>query len=289
MSDEAGKAVLTWQVGEVKITCIVEQTELVRAHRMFAGATQEAFDAIPWLKPSFADDKGRMNFSIQCFVVETPGRRILVDTCIGNDKKRTHHGGMLRTDFLRRFEAAGFSRERIDVVLCTHLHYDHVGWNTMLADGEWVPTFPNARYLMGRAEFEQFKKAVREDDAQIFADSVQPLLDAGLVDLVETDHVLCEEARLTPTPGHTIGHVSVRIFSKGESAFISGDMAHHPCQFAHPDWHNHNEFDAGDAVATRWRVFRECAEEGVLFIGSHFYAPTAGRVVRDGDTWRFEA
>ena len=144
----------------------------------------------------------------------------------------------MQTGFLKDFEAAGFSRESIDVVLCTHLHIDHVGWNTMLVDGKWVPTFPNARYLMGRAEFDYWKAAPGSTAGEpaVFADSVQPVWDAGLVDLVASDHQVCPEVSLVPTPGHTIDHVSVRIVSKGEEAVITGDFVHHPCQLAHPDW-----------------------------------------------------
>jgi len=279
---------LNWKIGDVKITCIVEKLELVRAHRMFSGATQEAFDAIPWLEAPFVDEKGRMNFSIHCLVVETPDRRIVVDTCMGNDKERATNAHMLKTDFLERFEAAGFKRESIDAVLCTHLHYDHVGWNTMLVDGRWTPTFPNARYLMGRAEFEHAREDKEGDHGLIFEDSVRPVFDAGLVDLVEVDHRICDEVWFVPTPGHTAGHVSVRIASKGEGAFITGDMVHHPCQFAHPQWFNHSDFKPDDSVATRRRIFGECADAGVLFIGSHFMAPSAGQVIRDGEVFRFE-
>jgi len=293
MSDTAERAetlpVLTWQVGDVKVTCIVEKTELVRAHRMFKGASQEEFDAIPWLAAPFKDDKGRMNFSIHCFVVEVGGRRILVDTCMGNHKQRHTNAHMLATDFLERFEAAGFARESIDAVMCTHLHYDHVGWNTMLQDGRWVPTFPNARYLMGRQEFENSRDDREADHGLVFDDSVKPVFDAGLVDLVENDHRVCDEIWFTPTPGHTEGHVSVRISSKGQNALITGDMSHHPCQFAHPRWHTKSDTDSEASTATRLRIFSECADEDILFIGSHFYAPTAGRVVRDGEVFRFEA
>jgi len=279
---------LTWRVGEALITCVMEKAELVRAHRMFAGATQEAFDAIPWLGAPFVDEKGRMNFPIQSFVVEVDGRRIVVDTCMGNDKERQTNAHMLKTDFLERFEAAGFARDSIDTVLCTHLHYDHVGWNTMLVDGRWVPTFASARYLMGRREFENARVDREKDHGLVFDDSVRPVFDAGLVDLVADDHRICDEVWFEPTPGHTHGHVSVRIASKGEHALITGDMVHHPCQLAHPEWHNHSDADPAQSVATRRRVFGEAAGEGLLFIGSHFYAPTAGRVVRDGEVFRFD-
>jgi glyoxylase-like metal-dependent hydrolase (beta-lactamase superfamily II) len=280
---------LIWKIGDVTITCIVETTQIARAHYLFRGATQQSIDAIPWLKPQFLDDKGRIVLSIHCLVVETPSKRIVVDTCMGNDKQRANHGGMLKTDFLDRYEAASFSRDAIDIVLCTHLHYDHVGWNTMLVDGRWVPTFPHARYLIGRTEFDVSRVDEQGDHPAVFADSVRPVFDAGLVDLVATDHRVCDEVRFVPTPGHTLGHVSVEVCSNGEKAFITGDMTHHPSQLAHPDWSNFADHDGAVSAETRRRIFGEIADTAMLVIGSHFMAPTAGHIVRDGDAFRFEA
>ncbi len=280
---------LSWRIGAVKITCIVEQDELLRVHRFLKGGDQAKMDAVAWIKPPFVDEAGRLNFSVQAFVVETPARRILVDTCMGNHKPRLGHGAMLSTDFLQRFEAAGFARDSIDTVVCTHLHYDHVGWNTQLRDGRWVPTFPQARYLMGRDEFDHARADAEADHAAVFDDSVRPVFDAGLVDLVATDHRVCEEVSFTPTPGHTMGHVSVRIVSEGAEALITGDMAHHPVQMAFPDWHVKSDHDEALSNATRRSVFADAADRGVLLIGSHFAAPTAGRVARDGEVFRFEA
>jgi len=180
--------------------------------------------------------------------VKTPGLNIVVDTCVGNDKPRRLVPFLdeLQTAFLAKLEAAGCRREQVDVVLCTHLHVDHVGWNTMLLDGAWVPTFPNARYLIGRAEYEHWRSVVDEIDRsgatdpmqdferQTFADSVQPIVDAGLVELVEADHRICPEVSLRSTPGHTPGHVSVDIESAGRRGLITGDFVHHPCQITHP-------------------------------------------------------
>jgi glyoxylase-like metal-dependent hydrolase (beta-lactamase superfamily II) len=166
---------------------------------------------------------------------------------------------------------------------------DHVGWNTVLVDGAWVPTFPNARYLLGRAEFDYWRgeEEGREDLSRSpFHDSVEPVFDAGLVDLVETDHRICEEVSFEPTLGHTPGHVSVRIRSKGEEALITGDFIHHPCQFAKPDWASRADYDEQASTATRQRMFGSLAGQSVLVIGTHFAAPTAGWVVRDGDAYR---
>jgi glyoxylase-like metal-dependent hydrolase (beta-lactamase superfamily II) len=179
---------------------------------------------------------------------------------------------------------AGYPLEVIDTVVCTHLHFDHVGWNTRLVDGQWVVTFPNARYLFGRVEWEHWSST--EGDYSNVADTVRPVVDAGAADLVEVDHVLCPEVRLVPTPGHTPGHVSVVVESGGERAVITGDMAHHPVQFAEPELAAPADSDSAAAARTRRTFLGERAADGALVIGTHFGGPTAGRVVADGDTWR---
>ena len=161
----------------------------------------------------------------------------------------------MQTTFLADLAAAGYARETIDTVVCTHLHVDHVGWNTMLVEGRWVPTFPQARYLMGRVEYQHWTtQREREDMAVVLANSVAPVFDAGLVDLVETDHRICDEISLIPTPGHTPGHVSLRIASRGEEALITGDFMHHPCQIARPDWSSNADSDPAAARQTRERM-----------------------------------
>ncbi len=281
---------LTWTLGDVRVTRIVELEMSSGGKFLMDEATPEAIKAIGWLSPHFAEADGRLRLSIHALVVETPTKRIVVDTCIGNDKERQipAWSGM-QTRFLDDMRAAGFPPESIDVVLCTHLHVDHVGWNTMLVDGKWVPTFPNARYLMGKAEFEYWRAERGASDVQIFADSVQPVWDAGLVDLVAPDHRVCPQVRLVPTPGHTIDHVSVGISSKGHEAIITGDFVHHPCQMAHTSWASHFDYDKAASSRTRVRMFEDFARDLTLVIGTHFAAPTAGHVVKDGEAFRFEA
>ena len=280
---------LSWQVGDVRITRILELEATGGTRFILPQATPEAARAIPWLAPHFADETGRLKMSVQALVVETPSTRIIVDTCIGNDKQRDiPTWSNLQTSFLNDLQAAGFPPESFDVVLCTHLHVDHVGWNTKLVDGRWLPTFPNARYLIGRAEYEHWaaEEAGREDlSTSYFQDSVRPVWDAGLVELVETDHRVCDEVSLEPTLGHTPGHVSIRIRSKGEDALITGDFTHHPCQMARPDWAAEVDFDKAASTATRRRVYTALAGTNTLVIGTHFAAPCAGHVVADGDAW----
>jgi glyoxylase-like metal-dependent hydrolase (beta-lactamase superfamily II) len=280
---------LTWTIGDVRVTRIVEMELSPAGKFLMDEATPEAIQSIPWLHPHFAEPDGRIKISIHALVVETPSKRIVVDTCVGNDKDRGEGGwSRLQTSFLKDLTAAGFPPDSIDVVLCTHLHVDHVGWNTMLVDGAWVPTFPNARYLLGQAEFDYWKAEEGASDAQIFADSVQPVWDAGLVELVAADHQVCPEVRLVPTPGHTIGHVSIGISSKGQEALITGDFIHHPCQMAHTNWASHFDYDKVQSSATRERMFDAFARDGVLVIGTHFAGPTAGRVFREGGAFRFQ-
>jgi len=284
---------LSWQIGAVKVTRIVE-IELPVAYderRPFIRqATPAALRASPWLYPNFVGEDDRLKLSIHALLVDAPGLRLVVDTCIGNDRPRSLMGGRaLATAFLDDLSAAGWSRETVTTVVCTHLHVDHVGWNTMLVEGRWVPTFPNARYLIGRREYEYWKSEGGEEQQTILADSVAPVFEAGLVDLVEMDHRLSEEICLTPTPGHTPGHVSVSIASGGERAIITGDAMHHPCQIAHPDWSPPFDSDPDASQVTRRSLLEDVADQPVLVIGTHFAAPTAGHVKRDGAAYRLDA
>ncbi len=280
-----------WQIGDVRISKFVEKEATGSVQRfLLLDATPEACKDIEWLKPGFMTEKGELHLSVHALVVETPSCRIIVDTCFGNDKQRENErSNMLSGPFLRDLESAGFPASGFDYVLCTHLHLDHVGWNTVLVDGKWNPTFENARYLIAASEYEYWS---REREKQQFgdymSDSVDPVFSAGLVDLIETDHKLCDEVWLEPTHGHTPGHVSVRIDSKGEQALITGDFIHHPCQMARPHWCTTADFDQNATEATRRRMLAQLATEPTLVIGTHFAGPTAGHVVRDGEVWRFD-
>jgi len=283
---------LTWKIGDVTITRLLEQEFPVvfnEKHPFMPQARPEALRATPWLFPDYVTDEGYLRLSIHALLVDAPDLRLVVDTCVGNDRPRRMTGRRpLSTDFLQQLTDAGWAREGVDAVVCTHLHVDHVGWNTMLEDGRWIPTFPRARYLIGREEYRHWSAAGDEEQQTILADSVKPIFDAGLAELVEMDHRLSDEICLKPTPGHTPGHVSVIIRSRGETAIISGDAIHHPCQMAHPDWTLPFDSDPTGAVITRAALLEEVADQPILFIGTHFAAPTAGRVKRDGDVYRLE-
>ena len=278
-----------WQVGDVKITQVIELVATGGSRFILPEATRDVIQEIPWLTPHFADPDGRLIMSIHALIIESRDRRIMVDTCLGNDKKRALPGWNMRSGpFLDDIAEAGYPRESIDTVLCTHLHVDHVGWNTMWVDGKWVPTFDNARYLIGEAEWEHWsaEDATQARGEDIVGDSVRPVFEAGLVDLVQTDHKICEEVWLESTPGHTPGHVSVRISSKGEDALITGDCMHHPCQMAIPGMCSNADSDPDKARKTRYALLDKYADAPVLIIGTHFASPTAGHIVRDGDAFR---
>ncbi len=268
-----------WQIGDVKVTRVVELEVTGGSRFILPDATREAVRGYRWLHPHFMDDDGNLVLSIHALVVDTGDRRIVVDTCIGNDKQRAIPAwSNLQTGFLADLEAAGYPPSSIDTVLCTHLHVDHVGWNTRLVDGEWVPTFPQARYLVGEVEWDYWSG--RDADDPVLADSVRPVLDAGLVEFVAMDHSLCDEVRLEPTPGHTPGHVSVRIASAGEEALITGDCIHHPCQMTRTDWCSSADYDQAQGRETREALLARLADGDVLVIGTHFATPTAGFVKR---------
>ena len=279
-------------LGRLRISAVVERAGPTRPTWLLPDATPEAVERHrAWLAPHFLDDKGRFFQSIHSFVVQAPGLTMLVDTCVGNDKDR---GGrapfhMMQTRFLEDLSAAGFPPESIDLVLCTHLHVDHVGWNTRLDAGRWVPTFPRARYLFARREWEHWSSERDPDTQRIMADSVKPVLDAGLeADLIEMDHKLTDEIWLEPTPGHTPGHVSLRLRGREAEAVITGDLMHCPVQVAEPDWGSHFDSDMEQARKTRRAFCERYADTGIGVLGTHFHHPTAGRIVRRGDGWRFD-
>jgi len=281
-----------FQIGDVAITRVVEIETPTNPRWLFREMTPEVFDPHrAWLEPHFlAAKRGLIQMAIQSFVIESEGARIIVDTCVGNDKQRSmEFWNMLDLPFLERLSDAGQPPESIDRVLCTHLHVDHVGWNTRLDDGEWVPTFRNARYLFGRLEWEHWQAVDGGRRREHLGDSVWPIVERGLHELVETDHRVTSEVWLEPSPGHTPGHCSVRISSRGEDAVITGDLMHHPVQCARPDLECVADTDPEQARETRRSFLQRYGDSPVLVIGTHFATPSAGRVVRDGDHYRFDA
>jgi len=278
----------TWKIGDVSITHVVE-IELPGLSFILPDAIPENLRTIPWLKPPFVDEAWEAVACIQTLIVESQDQRILVDTCIGNDKRfRLKHWNNRSGPFLQDIASAGYPAESINTVLCTHLHADHVGWNTTLKDHRWVPTFSDAEYLFGRVEWDHFKNLDEEMANDIREQSVQPIVDADLHTLVETDHKITDEVWLEPTPGHTPGHVSVHIKSGDTQAIITGDCIHHPSQMAHPEWTCSFDHDSNQAESTRRGFLNQYADTPTLIIGTHFAAASAGHIIRDGNVFRFE-
>jgi glyoxylase-like metal-dependent hydrolase (beta-lactamase superfamily II) len=277
---------LKWKFGDTTITQLIELVDNTGSIPVLPDATPENLAEIPWLKPHFVTPDGKLILNIQMMVIETPARRMVVDTCIGNDKTLSLDAwANMQRPFLGNLRQLGYDPDGIDTVICTHLHVDHVGWNTMKKNGKWVPTFPNARYVMVKEEFEHWQ-AYEDPFGPVFQESVQPVFDAGLVDLVGPDHQLGDGVWFESTPGHTPGHVSVHIRSQGEEAIISGDMMHHPCQIARPHWVTPFDDDNTKAAATRKAFLERYADTPVMLFGTHFANPVGGRIVRDGDTFR---
>src|SRR5690349_16509857 len=280
---------MQWRIGQVRITKIVELETVGSTRFILPLATNEEIRKLSWLMPHFATEEGRLKMSIHSLIVETPARRIVVDTGLGNDKegRGVPTWNNRNTPFLETMTAAGFPPESIDTVLCTHLHVDHVGWNTRLVGGTWIPTFPKAAYVFGRREYEHWRDhSDTPDRVAVFNDSVQPIVAAGKAELVESDARLTEEIALIPTPGHSPGHISVHITSDGAEGLLTGDVAHHPCQMAHLDWSSTADSDPVQAAATRRQLFSRFADRPVLVIGGHY---DGGHVRREGDAFRLEA
>jgi glyoxylase-like metal-dependent hydrolase (beta-lactamase superfamily II) len=267
---------------------------------MLFGLTEDCVKRVRWLHLNNADAEGALRVSFHAYAIEPLARRIIVDTCVGNDKPQVGPDcHRLSTPFQERLDAAGFTPELIDFVACTHMRIDRVGWNTRWDGARWTPTFPNVRYLFGRPEWGHGKR----DDAGIgdvpppiaelietqtvVADSVVPVIDAGLADFVETDHRITNEVSLFPAPGHTPGHVSVAISSGGEEAVIVRDVIHHPVQLADPGIGATFDTDRKLAQATQRAFIDDHADRNVLLLGTHFTAPSAGRIVSDETAWRF--
>jgi glyoxylase-like metal-dependent hydrolase (beta-lactamase superfamily II) len=272
------------------VTSVVEQTfDWATPSFLFPDATNELVQRHSWLVPDFADTEGNINGSIQALVIDQPGRRILVDPCVGNGRTRfLPNWHMQEFDFLERFAAAGFTPESVDIVLHTHLHADHVGWDTYLQDGVWTPTFANARYLYVRDELEWHKRSWDPDRREVWQDALSPVFEAELADVVEGDIDLGGGISLAPSPGHTGGHVSIWITSGGEMGLVTGDFMHHPLQFAEPSLREIADDDIELARETRSNMISQAARLHALLIGTHFAFRSGGRVVPSGATWRFE-
>ena len=276
-------------IGAIRVHRVLESEEpFIPAERFFPDATSEALAPHRgWLEPrALCPETGRIIVAVQSYLVRTTRHTILIDTCVGNHKSnRFFEAWHDRRDetWLRRLGAAGVHAEAVDFVLCTHLHLDHCGWNTRLVEGRWAPTFPNARYLFQRQEFE-YRQGLADST---FEENVVPVMEAGQGILVDNDHALDDEVWLEPTPGHTPGHVAIRLASEGRQAVMMGDVMHSPVQCAEPHWHAASDTDPALARATRLRFLdRHCGSD-TLVLTAHFPSPSVGHVVAEGNAFRF--
>ncbi len=275
---------LKWQIGNVEILQIVEMEENEIFSSFIPEAKRENIKKISWLCPNFADERGELKALVQSFLIKSNGKNILIDTCNGNGKDRPNvkEWSNLNTDYLQKFDSVGVKPEQIDFVACTHLHFDHVGWNTTKEDGELKPTFSNAKYLFSQQEYDYWiKKPAKEmiDDFNGIDDSVTPIVNAGLAQFIADDYNLDNQVSFFPTPGHTPHHISVKIQSQGKTAIITGDVMHHPCQIANPEWTTGADTYPEQTIKTRQKFFNEVKNKDILIIGTHFANPVAGKIV----------
>ncbi len=274
---------LKWNIGDVEIYQLVELEAGDIIQEIIKNATPKNILEIDWLRPNFADDQGKLKALVQAFLIRSEDKNILIDTCIGNDKPRNDvpEWSNLQSNFLLNLNELGISETDVDIVACTHLHMDHVGWNTKYENNSWVPTFPKAKYLFSKDEYTYWQSKPEneiDDDHAAFDDSVTPILEAGLAELINDNHSIDKNVSFIPTPGHTPSHMSVKIESKGESAIISGDFLHHPCQIAHPDWSTDADTKPEQGIITRKRILEELVDKDTHLIGSHFASPVIGKV-----------
>lgn len=286
-----------WQIGDIRIDRIVEfeQPLLAPSELLPASSPERIEHHRHWLEPRLMDPQtGRLVIAFHSFLIRTRNSAILVDTCSGNDRQRPqkprYH--LKSWPYLENLAGSRIQPEEITHVLCTHLHVDHVGWNTRLVHGKWVPTFPNAKYLFSRVEYEfwrqQFETGAFSGDPY-YLDCIEPIFDAGLSNLVEMDVELDTGVRLIPSPGHTPGHVCVHISSGGQSAIMSGDIMHHPVQCAEPHWNSCFCVDQHQAEQTRLDFLNRHADTGILVMPAHFPAPSVGFITPFQSSFHFTA
>ena len=287
-----------YKLGELEIHRAIEsEVPIFDTFTFFPDATREVVEANKdWLMPRYIDPKSiEVILCIQSYVIKTSHHTILVDTCVGNHKSRPARPSwhMQNSPFIEELASVGVHPEEVDFVLCTHLHVDHVGWNTKLLDGRWVPTFPNAKYIFSRNEFElwaaRYEKGETVPVPLVYKDSVLPIVEAGQAIIVEDTHQIDDGMWLEPAPGHTPGHVMLNLKSGEETALMSGDVIHHPLQLIRPEWSSRACEDPHLSAVSRTKMLERVADTNTLLCPAHFGSPTMGHVishVTDGFRYR---
>ena len=282
------------QLGQITIHRIVESERPdFEALSFFPQTTPEDWQPYrAWLQPRAMDPvSGNLILPMQSFLVRTRHHTILVDTCVGDHKTRPQRPNWHMTSsgaYLTKLATAGVRPAAVDYIMCTHMHVDHIGWNTQRRDGRWVPTFPNARYVFSQKEWDYWQAMHRDNPLEHIADSVVPVVEAGQAVFVSNDYALDDEVWLESTPGHTPDHVSVRLASNGANAVITGDLIHSPVQCAEPTWIPRPDYDPDLASQTRQAFLQQYCDRDVLVCATHFPSPSFGHIVPHGDAFRFE-
>lgn len=287
---------MTQSIGDIQIDRVIEsEGPEFLASFLLPDATPEKLDPHRhWLEPRFLDPATqKLVMCVQTYVIRTGGRTILVDTCVGNHKKRRFHpdwNEKTSSTWLDELSAIGVNPEQVDYVMCTHLHTDHVGWNTKLLNGKWVPTFPNAKYIFAKKEWDYWEqtnqKGAKYSDGSI-NDSVLPVIEAGQVQFVESDYQFNDQIFFEPTPGHTLGHVTINLTSAGNVGVISGDVLHSPVQCAEPDWCSAGCIDKSMSRLTRRSFLERYCETNTRILTAHFPSPSGGLIKAKGSAFEF--
>jgi len=282
---------MTFKAGAATIHRIIEmECGITPAREFLPNLTQEVLDANrAWMHPAALDSEDRLVLCFQSYVIQTAGKNILVDSCIGNDKDRPLRPlwNKKKDDtFMTGLAAAGLTVNDIDFVLCTHLHVDHIGWNTRLENGRWVPTFPKARYIFSKTELDFWVEAASKGDQPQIVDSVIPIVEAKACDLVTSDHSLNDLVTLIPTPGHTIDHYAVTIGKGGKDAVFTGDLIHTPLQALHTELSFRMDYNAAQGAATRKKFLETYCDTNTLCCFAHFPSPSKGYVKRWGNGFK---
>jgi glyoxylase-like metal-dependent hydrolase (beta-lactamase superfamily II) len=286
---------LVLAVGDLAIHRIIEQeTTFLPATELLPGLTADILaENREWMRQAAAIDADDvLILCFQSYIVKTPHHTILIDSCIGNDKPRpTRPKWNMKTDdtYMRALASAGISVDEIDFVMCTHLHVDHVGWNTRLEGGRWVPTFPNARYIFGKAEFDYWTEQNAKAEVPAFADSVLPVVEARRADIVRNDYEIGDHVRVLPTPGHTPGHVAFTLGHGKDDAVFSGDLMHSPLQTRYPELSVKFDVDQAQAAVTRRNFLERYCDTDTLCCAAHFPSPSTGKIRRLGNGFSCEA
>jgi glyoxylase-like metal-dependent hydrolase (beta-lactamase superfamily II) len=279
-------------LGDITIHRIIEQEgPFFDALTFFPALSKEMLaENRSWLAPRFLDPSDKIMLCIQSYIIKTRHHTILIDTCVGNHKSRPTRPfwNMMNSDrYEKSLAATGLTVNDIDFVMCTHLHTDHVGWNTRLENGRWVPTFPKAKYVFADRELTHWTQRQKEDPASCpwVTDSVLPIVEAKREVVVKSDHTLNDLVQLIPTPGHTIDHYSVHVGKVGRDAVITGDMIHSPIQARYPDLGMLSDYDSKLAGESRRKLFGRFCDTSTLMCTAHFPSPSTGRVKRWRDTF----